>query len=180
MRINPQVYGLNYSDLEKDPDLREHLLMYIHNAAMLLDKAHMIRYEQKTGDLMSTNLGRTASYYYINFYTMEIFNEMMNSTMTESDIIGMMCYASEFQQIQVRQEELEDLDNLMDMYCELNVPGGSENVHGKVNILMQTYLSRGYIKSLSLASDMEYITQVRYFININSPVLKKKSLTTMK
>lgn len=45
-------------------------------------------------------------------------------------------------------------------YCEFPVPGGSENTHGKVNILMQTYLSRGYIKCLSLASDMEYIIQV--------------------
>lgn len=45
-------------------------------------------------------------------------------------------------------------------YCEFSVPGGSENTHGKVNILMQTYLSRGYIKCLSLASDMEYIIQV--------------------
>lgn len=60
----------------------------------------------------------------------------------------------------VRQEELEDLDILIDEYCELPVAGGAENAHGKVNILMQTYLSRGYIKCLSLASDMEYITQV--------------------
>ena len=51
---------------------------------------------------------------------------------------------------------------LMDNYCEMPVPGGPENVHGKVNILMQTFLSKGYIKSLSLASDMEYITQVTY------------------
>lgn len=84
---------------------------------------------------------------------------MMGPHMTEAEIIAMMCLASEFQQIQVRQEELEDLDRLIEEYCELSVPGGVENVHGKVNILMQTYLSRGYIKSLSLGSDMEYITQ---------------------
>ncbi|KAI4463430.1 sec63 domain-containing [Holotrichia oblita] len=159
MRMNPQVYSLQYADLEEDPDLRGAMLSYAHKAATLLDKAHMIRYDPKNGDLMATNLGRTASYYYINFDTMEIFNDMMNPTMTEAEIIEMMCLASEFQQIQVRQEELEDLDYLMDNYCELNVPGGPENVCGKVNILMQTYLSRGYIKSLSLASDMEYITQ---------------------
>lgn len=61
----------------------------------------MIRYDQKTGDLMTTNLGRTSSYYYINFDTMEIFNEMINPSMSEADIVGMMCFASEFQQIQV-------------------------------------------------------------------------------
>ncbi|KRT80228.1 helicase, partial [Oryctes borbonicus] len=159
MRMNPQVYGLQYSDLEEDSNLRGTMLTFVHKAATLLDKAHMIRYDPKNGDLVATNLGRTASYYYINFDTIEIFNDMMNSTMTEAEIIEMMCLATEFQQIQVRQEELEDLDYLLDSYCELNVPGGPENVCGKVNILMQTYLSRGYIKSLSLASDMEYITQ---------------------
>ncbi|XP_022899943.2 activating signal cointegrator 1 complex subunit 3-like [Onthophagus taurus] len=159
MRINPLVYGLQYSDLEDDPDLRGSMLNYAHKAAQLLDRAHMIRYDPKNGDLTSTNLGRTASYYYINFDTIEVFNETINPTMTEADIITMMCLASEFHQIQVRQEELEDLEQLMETYCEFSVPGGSENVHGKVNILMQTYLSRGYIKSLSLASDMEYITQ---------------------
>ena len=36
-------------------------------------------------------------------------------------------------------DELEDavLDN-----CELPVKGGKENVHGKVNILIQTHISR--------------------------------------
>lgn len=76
------------------------MFTYAHKAATLLDKAHMIRYDPKNGDLMSTNLGRTASYYYINFDTMEIFNDMMNPTMTEAEIIEMMCLASEFQQIQ--------------------------------------------------------------------------------
>ena len=77
------------------------MLNYAHKAAQLLDKAHMIRYDPKNGDLMATNLGRTASYYYINFDTMEEFNEMMHPGMTEANIVGMMCLASEFQQIQV-------------------------------------------------------------------------------
>lgn len=158
MRMNPQVYGLQYSDLQNDPNLHESMLKYVEKAAILLDKARMIRYDPKTGDLTATNLGRTASYYYINFVTVEAFNDIMSTTMSVSDIINMMCFASEFQQIQVRQEEMEDLDQLAE-FCELTVPGGVENVHGKVNILMQTYLSRGYLKTLSLASDMEYITQ---------------------
>lgn len=49
MRINPQVYGMQYSDIQDDPDLREHLLAFVHNAAKMLDKARMIRYVEKTG-----------------------------------------------------------------------------------------------------------------------------------
>jgi len=46
------------------------------------------------------------------------------------------------------------------MYCEVGVKGGSENVHGKVNILLQTHLSRGQVNSFSLVSDQAYVTQV--------------------
>lgn len=40
------------------------------------------------------------------------------------------------------------------------VKGGSENLHGKVNILLQTFMSRGRVNSFSLMSDQAYITQV--------------------
>lgn len=86
---------------QKDPDLRETLLGHIHNAAKLLDKAHMIRYDEQTGDLMPTDIGRTASYFYINVITIETFNGITTTDMTEADIINMMCLASEFCQIQV-------------------------------------------------------------------------------
>ena len=39
------------------------------------------------------------------------------------------------------------------------VKGGIENVNGKVNILLQAYVSQLPIKSFSLVSDMNYITQ---------------------
>jgi activating signal cointegrator complex subunit 3 len=52
------------------------------------------------------------------------------------------------------------LDNLTRDYCEVEVMGGSENLHGKVNILLQTFLSRGRVNSFSLMSDLSYITQV--------------------
>ena len=37
------------------------------------------------------------------------------------------------------------------------VAGGAENVHGKVNILLQTHISRGRVNSFSLMSDMNYV-----------------------
>lgn len=73
----------------------------MHNAAKHLDKAQMLRYYSETGDLMPTNLGRTASYFYINFDTIETFNDLLLPNMTEADIINMMCLAAEFGQVQV-------------------------------------------------------------------------------
>lgn len=55
---------------------------------------------------------------------------------------------------------MDELDQLQHEYCEYQPAGGSENIHGKVNILLQTYLSRGHVKSFSLISDLAYIAQV--------------------
>ena len=55
---------------------------------------------------------------------------------------------------------MEELDRMIHDGCELNVAGGKENTHGKVNILMQSYVSRISIDSFSLVSDMAYVAQV--------------------
>jgi activating signal cointegrator complex subunit 3 len=44
----------------------------IINAAKELDKARMIRFTERTGSLFSTDLGRTASHYYIKYNTVEV------------------------------------------------------------------------------------------------------------
>ena len=62
---------------------------------------------------------------------------------------------------QVRDEELEELDHLLCSYCELPAAGGVENSYGKINILLQTYISRGELDSFSLISDLSYVAQVR-------------------
>lgn len=133
---------------------------FIRTAAEALDKAHMIRFNRDSGDFVSTDLGRTASHYYINYDTVQLFNNCIEPFMTEKDILAMISRAEEFVQLMVRKEECDELDALLHKNCELAVPGGTTDVFGKVNILMQTYLSRGFVKSFALVSDMAYITQV--------------------
>lgn len=189
MRINPQVYGLNYADVMEDPTLERKRKALIHNAAMALDKAMMVRYNIRTGDLNVTDLGRTASHFYIKYDTVEIFNEMIHATMNEAEILAMMSSATEFQQLKVRDDELDELDDLSHSNCYTLIKGGSENIHGKVNILMQTYLSRGFVKSFSLISDMSYVNQnvvriARALFTIvlrqNNPILAGRLLTISK
>ncbi|CAH1802861.1 unnamed protein product, partial [Owenia fusiformis] len=159
MRANPLVYGIPYKAIQEDPTLEVHRHDLIVNAARALDKAKMIRFEEKTGYLNPVDLGRTASHFYIKYDTVEVFNELFKSLMTEGDIFTMVSKAQEFDQIKVRDEEMTELETHLVDVCSMPVKGGVENTYGKVNILLQTYIARQMLESFSLVSDQAYVAQ---------------------
>lgn len=87
MRFNPLAYGLTYKTFETDPNLQQHREDLIRIAARSLDKAHMIRFDEITGSLNPTDLGRTASHYYIKYDTIETFNLKLKDVMNDKEII---------------------------------------------------------------------------------------------
>ncbi|XP_064505958.1 activating signal cointegrator 1 complex subunit 3 [Pseudopipra pipra] len=159
MRANPLVYGISHKAYQMDPGLEKHREQLVIEVGRKLDKARMIRFEERTGFFSSTDLGRTASHYYIKYNTIETFNELFDAHKTEGDILAIVSKAEEFEQIKVREEEIEELDTLLNDFCELPAPGGVENNYGKINILLQTYISRGEMDSFSLISDSAYVAQ---------------------
>ncbi|CAF1136865.1 unnamed protein product [Rotaria sp. Silwood1] len=176
MHQSPITYGINANMKAADPNLHSFRRDLIIKAAQELDKAHMIRFEEKTEYLFATDLGRTASHYYINYITIETINERLsNRYMTEADLIELASLADEFSQLKVRDDELEELDSLYNNHCHVPVKGGVENVHGKTNILMQAYISRAQLNSFSLISDMSYVNQnvVRLIRALFEIVLKR-------
>ena len=60
----------------------------------------------------------------------------------------------------VREDEMSEMDELL-MSCRVPVQGGVENTYGKVNVLLQTYISCNPVESFSLTSDLAYVAQVR-------------------
>jgi activating signal cointegrator complex subunit 3 len=48
-----------------------------------------------------SDLGRTASHFYIKYATVEVFNDNMEEIMTEADILSMMSLSQEFEQLKV-------------------------------------------------------------------------------
>ncbi|KAK5922855.1 hypothetical protein CgunFtcFv8_020084 [Champsocephalus gunnari] len=159
MRANPLAYGINHKAYQMDPSLMLYRKELVVEAGRKLDKARMIRFEERTGYYASTDMGRTASHFYIRYNTIETFNEMFNSQRTEADIFSIVSKAEEFDQLKVRDEELDELDQLLSNYCELPAAGGVENGYGKINVLLQTYISRGEVDSFSLISDLGYVAQ---------------------
>lgn len=69
-----------------------------------------------------------------------------------------MSECSEFQQLKVREEEMEELTLLADE-CVTPVTIGVEDPIGKVNCLIQTYISRMRVEGFSLVSDMAFVSQ---------------------
>ncbi|KAG7336122.1 hypothetical protein KOW79_000815 [Hemibagrus wyckioides] len=159
MRANPLVYGINHKAYQMDPGLELYRKELVVEAGRKLDKARMIRFDERTGYFASTDLGRTASHFYIKYNTIETFNDLFNAQKTEADILSIVSKAEEFEQVKVRDEELEELEQLLCSFCELPAAGGVENGYGKINILLQTYIGRGEVDSFSLISDLSYVAQ---------------------
>jgi activating signal cointegrator complex subunit 3 len=94
----------------------------------------MIRFDERTGYLHSTDLGRTASHFYIKYDTVEIFNELLKPVMNESDVLSMLSRASEFEQLKVRDDEMDELDDLTHEFCEVAVSSISQFLFETVKV----------------------------------------------
>lgn len=73
-----------------------------------------------------------------------------------------------------------ELEEKMGEYCQTPIKGGVENEYGKVNILLQTYISKGNIESFSLISDMAYVAQVRFIYFVYVYVMTMVLITILK
>jgi antiviral helicase SLH1 len=61
---------------------------------------------------------------------------MFHPKMKNADLFAMLSQATEFDQIQVRENEVDELTAILESdHCPMEVKGGVTNKHGKVNIL---------------------------------------------
>ncbi|THG01808.1 hypothetical protein TEA_006154 [Camellia sinensis var. sinensis] len=158
MKMNPLAYGIGWDEVIGDPSLTLKQRALVSEAARALDKAKMMRFDEKSGNFYCTELGRIASHFYIHYSSVETYNEMLRRHMNDSEVIDMVAHSSEFENIVVREEEQNELEQMVRTSCPLEVKGGAANKHGKVSILIQLYISRGSIDSFSLVSDAAYIS----------------------
>jgi replicative superfamily II helicase len=48
----------------------------------------MMRFDEKSGNFYCTELGRIASHFYIQYSSVETYNEMLRRHMNDSEVIG--------------------------------------------------------------------------------------------
>jgi activating signal cointegrator complex subunit 3 len=157
MRKNPLAYGITWNAVNQDPSLSIARRDFVTTAARTLHECKMCVFDQKSGNFYITELGRVASLYYLKYSSVSLYNEKLHPHMSEADIIEMISLSSEFENITVREDEVNELHDLMLHGCPVDVRGGPENVHGKVNILLQCYVSRQRFESFALTMDAAYI-----------------------
>ncbi|KAF8569475.1 hypothetical protein P879_05251 [Paragonimus westermani] len=172
---NPLHYGIQTDLSNSDSALSDYLGRVVRSSALDLDAAEMIRYEPQTGQLASTDRGRTASLFYIRFSTAAMVRDTLEPTTMLPQLFSVLSEASEFVAMKVRDEEGGELNNLKGSFCRVPIQKAGNvdsDVPAKVNALLQGYISRHSPVCHSLASDMNYIHQnagrlVRYLFEIS-------------
>lgn len=157
MLRSPGLYQVG-AEYENDEALEQKRVDLIHSAAMVLRKSNLIKYDEKTGKLQSTELGRIASHYYITHGSMETYNNLIQPQITTIELFRVFSLSAEFKYIPVRQEEKLELAKLLGR-VPIPVKESIEEPHAKINVLLQAYISRLQLDGLALMADMVYVTQ---------------------
>lgn len=71
-----------------DPSLSSKQRALITDAARALDKSKMMRFDEKSGNFYCTELGRIASHFYIQYSSVETYNEMLRRHMNDSEVVN--------------------------------------------------------------------------------------------
>lgn len=160
MLREPALYGVDPTLLSdnRDPGLYRRRLELVHAAARALEAANLIRYDQRSGLISGTEQGRISSYYYLGHESMGVYNQQLKSSSTESDLCRIFALSAEFKLIPVRQEERLELQKLSER-VPLPIRENFDEPTAKINILLQSYISRLSLEGFSLAADMVYVTQ---------------------
>lgn len=159
MKRNPLVYGMSHQDPIDDPTLDTKRRELIVGAATELHKNQMIVFDQVNGSFTAKDLGRIASLFYVKVATVEIINQSLKPIMAEADVFDILSQASEFSNIRFREGEEKELKKLMESGCCCRIKREIDSVEGKVNVLLQSYVSRLPIDDFGLIMDRAYVAQ---------------------
>eukprot|EP00053_Salpingoeca_punica_P020082 m.207381 g.207381 ORF g.207381 m.207381 type:complete len:2142 (+) comp17788_c0_seq1:161-6586(+) len=158
MMKNPMLYGISREAVINDPQLERRRADLIHTAALVLEKAALIKYNPRLGQLQATDLGRIASHYYCTNETMATYNTLLKPSMTEIELLRVFSRSSEFKFVNVREEEKLELTKLLEN-VPIPIKESIDEPSAKVNALLQSYISQLKLDGFALVADMVFVTQ---------------------
>ncbi|KAJ8667090.1 hypothetical protein QAD02_008752 [Eretmocerus hayati] len=158
MLRSPTLYGVSHDKIREDKFLELHRADLVHSAALTLDRCGLIKYDRKSGNFQSTELGRIASHYYCTNETIATYNQLLKRTTSEIELFRVFSLSSEFKHINVNAEEKLELNKLMER-VPIPIKENMEEPSAKINVLLQAYISQLKLQEFALMSDMVYVTQ---------------------
>lgn len=151
----PHVYGVPEGMDPKQP----RRLQLAHAALTALDATGLARYDRRTGNAQPTELGRIAAHYYLSHKSVATYVAQLRPHHDEADLLRVFSMSHEFALLPVRHEEKGELQRLADR-VPFPVKGEAiDDPAAKINVLLQSYISRLALEGFALAADMVYVTQ---------------------
>jgi activating signal cointegrator complex subunit 3 len=166
MLRNPMHYGVAYHELQGDPRLQTRCRELIEISVKELAKAKMLRFNFETTNMNTTDTGIVASHFYVKYASLELYNELVHPAMSEADCFEVVARSSEFENVQARDEENQELVKLLTNACPVKIKTQAIEGEGividqiaKVNILLQAYISKAEVDGFALVADMNHVVQ---------------------
>jgi len=135
---NPNYYNLQGASHRH---LSEHLSELVETTLGDLEAARCIAIDQDM-DVSPLNLGMIASYYYIQYTTVELFASSLQAGTKLKGLLEILASAAEFDALPVRLRE-DDILAQLAAHQPLKIEGARYNdPHTKANVILQCHFSR--------------------------------------
>jgi len=156
---NPNYYNLQGTTHRH---LSDHLSELVEGTLADLEQARCVTLEDGM-EVSPLNLGMIASYYYIQYTTIELFSSSLQASTKLKGLLEIICSAAEFDPLPVRHRE-DDILQQLALHCPQTIEGGRFNdPHTKTNVLLQCHFSRrevGREMGVDTASVLEKATRL--------------------
>jgi len=157
---NPLAYGLTWQELADDPGLVRWRSRLIRETARGLDAAKLLRFDERTGQMYTTDAGRVAAHFYLRCASMEAYLQKLAPHMSLGAMFALVSRSAEFENLAPREEEMAELEALAKSpSCPVDIQAGLATKEGKANCLIQAYISRARLEAFSLIADTNYVAQ---------------------
>ena len=153
---NPNYYNMQGTTHRH---LSDHLSDLVESTVNDLSESKCISVEDDA-DLGPLNLGMIASYYYIQYTTVEIFAASLAAKTKMKGVLEILSSSSEFSMLTIRQGEDKQLEQLVNHLPYALIEGIKlDDPISKVFILLQCHFSRVSL-SIDLNIDLKYILEL--------------------
>ncbi|CCF56555.1 hypothetical protein KAFR_0B02580 [Kazachstania africana CBS 2517] len=156
MLTAPELYNVTIPD--DDFNLYSYRESLVHTAFHILHEQGLILYNPEEALVEPTDLGRIASYFYINYSSMNLFSRELSGNSALMDVFRVFSMADEFKYISTRIEERRELKELFEK-VPIPIKDDIESPLTKINVLLQAYISKLSFDGFALNSDMVFVHQ---------------------